>query len=737
MHRVSRARFDAGRIALPSRLICNFTRSRNGGDTVKLNFLGLCKAGFYIVTLIFAASSEGTPKRPIDPFFWLEEVQGAQALAWVQQENDRTLEALERDPLYESIRKDIESLYFAKDRVSLAGFREGYFWDFWQDENHQHGVIRRTTYDEYKKPDPKWEVILDFDQLSKAENENWVYRGRVRIGKKSSRYLLKLSRGGKDAVVIREFDEASGQFVAGGFFVSEAKTAVIPLDEDTIYIGSDFGPDSLTTSGYARVIKEWRRGTPLESAKTVFEVSPTDLSAHAVVLEDKGIQYTLFYKTRDFFNTEYFLRATDGSLRQLPLPSTAEILGLAQGYLYVQLKQPLDLNGTTFLQNSILRYPLADTSLQGAELVYSTLPQQAIQDIDFTKQGLFITILNNIRSQVLKVTYDQGQWTSKVLPLPDQGMITFQYRDEDDPASFTTMIYTDHLTPRSLYRVDDSDPQYKTELLKGGIERFDKSLYEVVQYFSTSKDGTKVPYFVLKRKDLVYDGKNPTLLYGYGGFEVSLFPSYNSEVGKLWLDRGGVYVIANIRGGGEYGPEWHQAALKENRQRAYDDFISVAEDLISRKITSPRHLGIQGGSNGGLLMGVMLTQRPDLFNAVLVEVPLLDMIRYSKLLAGASWIGEYGDPDNPEDCKVLLRYSPYQNIKPGVRYPVPFFITSTKDDRVTPAHARKMAVRMAEQGHPFYYYENINGGHGGSANLNEAVHMSALSYTYLWRQLGK
>lgn len=671
----------------------------------------------------------------VDPFFWLEDVEGEPAMAWVKQENERTLKSLENDPKYLGLQHDIEKIVLATDRVSLASFRDGYFWDFWQDENHSHGLIRRTTYDEYKKENPTWETVLDLDALSKSENENWVYKGGSRLGSGSSRYLLYLSRGGKDASVVREYDYQTRQFVVDGFTVPEAKSSITAVTEDLILIGSDFGPGSLTDSGYPRVIKQWQRGTALADAKTIFEVQSTDLSAGSAVLVDGAKTYVLLTRAVDFFNQEVFIREGDQPLRQLPIPSTAEILSLNDGYLYVQLKAKIDVDGKSFPANSVVRFLLQESSMKNAELVFAAEDKQAVDHVQVTKQGLFITILNNIRSQVLLVTEQAGVWSKKVLPLPANGIISFKYKNEDDPTAFSTMTYTDHLTPPSLYRVDDQDPDYKTELLKGGRERFDKTPYEVVQQFATSADGTQVPYFVIKKKGLVLDGKNPTLLYGYGGFEVPMLPSYSGVIGKAWLDQGGVYVVANIRGGSEYGPEWHQAALKENRQRAYDDFIAVSEDLIAQKITSPRHLGIQGGSNGGLLMGVMLTQRPDLYNAVLIQVPLLDMLRYHKLLAGASWIGEYGDPNIPEECAALLKYSPYQNVKPSVKYPTPFFVTSTKDDRVTPAHARKMAVRMAEQGHPFYYYENINGGHGGSANLAEAIHMRALEFTYLWRRL--
>lgn len=675
-------------------------------------------------------------KPPFDPFFWLEDVEGEPALEWVTQQNARTVAELESHPLYDRIHSDVTSLLFAKDRVPFSSFTKGYFWNFWQDATHKHGILRRATLEEYKKDQPAWEVILDFDDLSRTENENWVYKGSQRLDKDSQRTLIRLSRGGKDAFLVREFDYDTKQFVRDGFSVPEAKTRLTPLDENAILIGSDFGEGSLTESGYPRILKLWHRGQPLSEAKAVFEVQASDLAAGAALIREGSKRYVVFYRAIDFFNSEAFLQQEDQSLRKLPVPSTAELLDIKDGYAYVQLKETFTSENRTIPLNSILRFKLEENSLDNAQVIFTAGNRQSIEGVDVRKDQVFVSILDNIRSQILDIQLnDSGKWKTTTLPFPTTGIISFELKDDEDPTDITTMTYTDHLTPSSQYLVHDQEGSYRLELLKSAPARFDASQFEVLQWFATSRDGTQVPYFVLKRKDLVLDGSHPTVLYGYGGFEVSLTPSYSGIIGKVWLERGGVHVISNIRGGGEFGPEWHQAALKGNRQRAYDDFAAVAQDLIARKITSPAHLGIEGGSNGGLLVGATMVQRPELFNAALVQVPLLDMVRFSKLLAGASWMGEYGNPEDPSDCAHLLAYSPYHNVKPGKRYPRPFFTTSTKDDRVHPGHARKMAARMSEQGHSLLYYENVNGGHAGSANLDETAHMTALEYTYLWDRL--
>lgn len=673
---------------------------------------------------------------PSDPFFGLEDIEGEQSMAWVQGQNQKTTQVLESDPAYRTILSDLRGILFASDRVPFSSFYKGYFWNFWQDEAHKHGVIRRTGLEEYRRESPNWDIILDLDKLSLTEGENWVFKGYERLTKTSQKLLITLSRGGKDASVVREFDLHSRQFVTDGFIVPEAKSSLVGLDENTVLIATDFGRDSLTKSGYPRTVRLWRRGQPLDQAAIVFEVKETDISADSLLMRDGERERVLFHRVMDFYNTELFIQEGDGSLRQIPKPLSSNFLGIKENHIFLILKEKLVLERRTIPVNSIVRFKLEARNLDGVEIVFTAGPRQSIEDVQIRKNRVYVNVLDNIRGKILDIKLnEEGRWASTTLPFPSTGVISFVPRSDEEPADITTMTYSDHLTPTSQYLVNDGDDSFQLELIKKAPDRFDASKYEVVQYFARSSDRTEIPYFVLKPKDMAFDGSHPTIQYGYGGFEVSLTPYYSASIGKIWLERGGVYVIANIRGGGEFGPEWHQAALKENRQIAFDDFIAVSRDLIDRKITSPEKLGIEGGSNGGLLIGATMVQRPKLYKAALAQVPLLDMVRYSKLLAGSSWMAEYGDPDDPKQCVHLLKYSPYHNLNPKMQYPQPMFTTSTKDDRVHPGHARKMAARMLEQGHPVFYYENINGGHAGRANLEETAHVMALEYTYFWNRL--
>lgn len=580
---------------------------------------------------------------------------------------------------------------------------------------------------------------MDLDALSKSEGKAWVFRGARALKRGSDRLIVSLSNGGSDATVLREFDLRTKTFVPGGFTLPESKNTYGFLENESEWIvGAALDAGSATDSGYPRLLKRWKRGLTFDEAPVVFEIEKTDLAAFTGLLEDGSEKLEVFVRMIDFYSSEWFVLSPDGSKRKLPAPRSAELVALSQGYFYVRLKEALTVQGRELPPDSVIRFKKEAVDLSAAEVVFKPEPKQAIEKVQVNGAGqAFITLLDLVRSAVVRLDRDPaGEWVSTRLDFPKMGMIDFTLRDERDPTSVTTLQYADFLTPSTLYWVTDEGAAPRLEKVKQEPERFSPRPFEIVQYFSKSRDGTRIPYFVLKHKRTKLNGKNPTILYGYGGFEHSLTPSYSGVIGKAWLERGGVYVVSNIRGGGEFGPEWHQAALKENRQRAYDDFISVAEDLIARRITSPRHLGILGGSNGGLLTGAVMVQRPDLFNAVDIQVPLLDMLRYHKLLSGASWVAEYGDPEIPEEREYLSRYSPYQNLRAGVKYPVPFIFTSTKDDRVHPGHARKMAARMMELGHKVYYFENTEGGHGGSITPEQRAHMEALTYSYFWKRLG-
>ena len=547
--------------------------------------------------------------------------------------------------------------------------------------------------------------------------------------------MLSLSRGGSDAVVVREFDVVKREFVAGGFQLPEGKNYANWRARDELFVGADFGPRSYTTSGYPRIVKLWKRGTPLSSAKLLFEGKDTDVMASGHVSEEPGFRREFVTRGIDFYSWEY--RLLEGrKLKKLDVPLDAQISSFHDQIL-VTLRGDWKVSSKkTYPNGSLLAMPW-NAFLKGKrdfKFLYSPNPRGSLGSVQATRNYLIVNELDNVRSKMYTLSMKEGKWYRTSLPIPSDGAVGAAPVDEFESDDYFLTV-NDFVTPNSLYYGTVGKPKY--DLLKQLPSYFNADGLQVTQHEAVSKDGTRVPYFQVAKRDIVLDGSNPTLLSGYGGFEVSSRPSYSAGVGAAWLERGGVYILANIRGGGEFGPQWHQAAVKENRQRAYDDFIAIAEDLIARKVTTTPHLGIIGGSNGGLLMGVMLTQRPDLFGAIVSQAPLLDMHRYHKLLAGASWMGEYGDPDKSDEWAYISKYSPYQNLRKDGKYPRVLFTTSTRDDRVHPGHARKMAAKMLEQGHDFLYYENIEGGHGGAANSAQQAYMNALAYTFLWKELRK
>jgi len=666
-----------------------------------------------------------------DPYLWLEEVQAPKALDWARANNAITSKELEGDPNFAPIRENLLKVLESKDRIAYAEKMGEYFYNFWRDDKNVRGIWRRTTLAEYLKSRPEWETLLDLDELALKDQENWVWKGTSCVQPGFDRCLLNLSRGGADAVVIREFDLASQSFVADGFSVPEAKTVATFLDRDTLLVSSDFGPGTQTTSGYARQIKRWQRGTELKSAELVFEGELTDVASAATVAHTRGERYEIYQRSPDFFTNQSFVRLK-GNVIKLDKPDDAEVT-MAGTDLLITLRKDWAPAKITYPMGSLLAINFADF-IQGARdfaVLFEPSERTSLAGLTVTQNYIVLNVLDNVGNRLLSWRRDGDKWVSDALATPGFG--TLNIRAIDDASSDDYFLTSeDFLTPSSLFigTVGERDQR----LVKQLPAFFDSSGMKIQQFEATSADGTRVPYFMVSRADVVLDGSNPTLLGGYGGFEVSRLPVYSGGLGQAWLSRGNVYVLANIRGGGEFGPRWHQAALKANRQRAFDDFISVAEDLAARKVTSPKHLGIQGGSNGGLLMGVMMTQRPDLFGAIVCQVPLLDMKRYHKLLAGASWMAEYGDPDQPEQWAYLSAYSPYQLVKAEQKYPRTLFTTSTRDDRVHPGHARKMVARMQEQKHDVLYYENIEGGHGGAANSAQSAYLSALSYTFLLRE---
>lgn len=668
-----------------------------------------------------------------DKHQWLEDVGGDKALDWVKARNQETRQKLDNDAGFLKLRSDLQVILDSKGRIPGIQKIGNAVYNFWMDAEHPRGVWRKTSMAEYRKPQPKWETVLDIDAIAKAENENWVFKGSQCREPEYDRCIINLSRGGADAVTIREFDLKTKQFVKDGFALPEAKMNVSWRDKNTLFIGTDFGAGSLTDSGYPRIVKEWTRGTPITTAKTIFEGQKEDISVSAGRASHRGITHEIVNRAVTFYTSEVFLMR-GSKLQKLDLPAQTgyEFFGKQ---LIVTPNETWTTGGKTYPQGSVLAIDF-ESFLKGDRnftVLFQPTENASFTGLASTKNFLLMQLLQDVKSKLVELKFSKGKWEARNVDLPTMGAVGISPLDADKSDEYL-LSYSDYLTPSVLQLAKAGSDQ--RELLKSAPSFFDASPYQTVQRFATSKDGSKIPYFMVHRKDIKLDGSNPTLLYGYGGFQVSLTPSYSGGTGKAWLEKGGVYVVANIRGGGEYGPRWHQAALKQNRQRAYDDFAAVAEDLISSKITTPKHLGAMGGSNGGLLAGVALTQRPDLFNAVVSQVPLLDMQRYNKLLAGASWMGEYGNPDVPAEWDYIRQYSPYHNVKAEVKYPNVLFITSTRDDRVHPGHARKMAAKMLEQGHQnVWYYENIEGGHGGAANNAQRADMSAITYSFLWNML--
>jgi prolyl oligopeptidase len=670
---------------------------------------------------------------PDDPLIWLEEVTGDGALSWVRERNSESTAELAESPAFKTLEKRILSILDSDAKIPMISKIGPYYYNFWKDAKNKRGLWRRTTLEEYRKAEPAWETVIDLDALGAAEKENWVWHGASPLKPDYERCLVSLSRGGADADIKREFNLKTRTFIDGGYTLPEAKSQVAWRNVDSVFVGTDFGPGSLTRSGYPRIVKEWARGTPIEKAETVYEGSVDDMSAGAYRDLTPGFERDFVHRRKTFYSGETFLRR-DGKLIKIEVPEDAEV-EVEREWLLVTLRTDWAVGGKTYAAGSLIAADF-EGFLRGDrkfDVLFEPTDRKSLDGFSATKNHLLLNELDHIRNRLYVLTHKDGKWLREPLQgAPEIGTANASAIDPDESDDYF-LTASNYLMPTTLAigTVGGEAP----EKLKQDPEFFDAKGLVVTQYEAASADGTRIPYFQVAREGIALDGSNPTLLYGYGGFEIAMVPGYNSRAGVGWLEKGGVYVVANIRGGGEFGPKWHQAALKANRPKAYEDFAAVAEDLIRRKVTTPAHLGIQGGSNGGLLMGNMLTRRPDLFKAVVCQVPLLDMRRYHTLLAGASWMGEYGNPDLPEEWAFIKTFSPYHNLKEGVKYPRTLFTTSTRDDRVHPGHARKMAARMKDMGLDLVYYENIEGGHGGAADNKQAAFMSALAYSFLWDQL--
>ena len=675
------------------------------------------------------ASTAPTPVND-DDFLYLEEVQGERAMAFARAHDAVSERVLGADPGFGVLEERLRSIYSSKDKIPSPSVAHGSIRNFWTDGDHPRGLWRQTTLAEYKKAQPTWTTLLDVDALNKAEKESFVFHGAVCLQPLQKKCLVRLSRGGGDAEVIRELDVDKKDWVKGGFIVPEAKSSISWKDENTIFVATDFGPGSMTKSGYARVVKEWKRGTPLADAKQIFEVKESDIRADCSRSFDHGRIRDWCSRGIDFEHHEDWL-VQGGRLVKIDKPDDADFDTWTDDAL-LRLRSDWKVGDRTFKRGSLLATNLK-AYLDGKrdfQVLFEPTNTTSLAGYTGTKTRILVNVLSDVKNQISVFERKGGRWTGT--PLKESVSAIHLSPYDDDTSDDAWLWLEDFNVPSSLELW--STTTGKREPMKKNPAYFEAGDLDVTQHFATSKDGTRVPYFEVGKKGR--SGPAPTLLEAYGGFEISLSAGYRTTLGAAWLEKGGTYVQANIRGGGEYGPAWHEAAMKHNRQNAYDDLQAVAEDLLKRNVTTTKQLGVKGGSNGGLLTSVMLTQRPALFGAVVSMVPLTDMRRYSKLLAGASWMSEYGDPDRPADWAFLSKFSPFQNIRPGQPYPPVFYTTSTKDDRVHPGHARKMVAKLEAMGYQPLYYENIEGGHGGAADIKQRAYVDALVYTFLRTRLG-
>ena len=670
-----------------------------------------------------------------DPYLWLEDVEGEAQLAWARERNDEAMRALGTER-YRELEADIRAVLDSDERIPEVVQRGEHLYNFWRDADHERGLWRRTTWESYLSGEPEWDVIIDVDALADDEGVSWVWDGAEVLYPSRTKALISLSRGGADASTEREFDLESRTFVDGGFVRPESKGAMTWADTtgDEVLVFTDFGEGSMTPSGYPRIVKRWRRGTPLEEAVTLYEGEADDMYIGGYFDHTPGYERTFISRAITFY-TNQLIEVRGGELHPLELPDSAEAF-VWRDWLLVQLRDDWQPGEETFAAGSLLAVDYEQFIAGGRDFVevFTPTATASIAGLTATASRLLLTLLDDVRNRVVVATPADGRWVFSDLEIDGVGEFdTISVRAVDAVDSDDVWVTTaGFLTPTTLMHVTADGASTTVRQLPAF---FDATGMSVAQHFATSDDGTRIPYFLVSPASVPSDG--PTLLSGYGGFEVPRLPSYSPAMARAWLSRGGTYVLANIRGGGEYGPAWHQAALKQHRHRAYEDFAAVARDLVDRGITTRERLGTQGGSNGGLLMGNMLTQYADLFGAIVCQVPLLDMQRYSHLLAGASWMAEYGDPDVPEEWEFIRTFSPYHLAKPDQDYPPVLFTTSTRDDRVHPGHARKMAEKLRDWGYDVTYFENIEGGHGGAATNAQAAMMQALSFEFLWQRVGR
>ena len=682
----------------------------------------------YLIALSLVTSA--TFSQENDPYLWLEEVESDSSMDWVLKQNELTKKKLTNSESFSGLKGEFVTAYGDKDKIAYPSVVKEMVYNTWKDDDHVRGIWRRISQDDYNAGNDNWETVLDLDELSAKEGKSWVFHGSNMLEPDFTRCLITLSDGGTDEAEIREFDLKTKTFVKDGFFLPSSKGSANWLSKDELIISRNFGEGSLTTSGYPRIVKRWKRGTDLADARQIFEAPETHMGCWGYSRYMDG-KYAAGVSVYENFYSHQTHEEYNGKMVKMAIPDDSDAHGIYKEQMLFSLHSDWEVNGETFAIGSVMSVNF-EALLAGKQiepkLVMLPSARSSVSDVAICKDFVLINMTENVQSKLLKFDFIKEQWTRSKYETPDFGSISLIDYDKKDNGFY--YIFSNFITPATLYYSDG----ISSTTIKKQKDYFDVAGLEVEYKETKSKDGTLIPYFIVHKKDIVLDGTNPTLVYAYGGFNISQRPSYKKEAGIGWLEKGGVYVIACIRGGGEFGPAWHQAALKEKRQNAYDDFYSVCENLINEKITTPEHMGAFGWSNGGLMAGVVATQRPDLFNAVIIGAPLLDMKRFSHMLAGASWMGEYGDPDT-DDWEFIKKYSPYHNIHKDKKYPEVLFMTSTKDDRVHPAHARKMAARMMEQGHPILYYETVEGGHSASSTNDQAAFNSALMYSYLWSKL--
>jgi prolyl oligopeptidase len=666
-----------------------------------------------------------------DPYQWLEDKDGAKPLAWVEAENARTLPRLQSDPRYPVFYRQALAIAAAKDRIPAPAQVYGRILNFWRDADHPQGLWRWTTEADYANPAPAWKTLVDLDALSKAEGKKWVWKGFNCLQPEERYCLVALSEGGEDAIAYREFDLETGQFVADGFALPKSKQGATWIDRDTLLVSRDWGAGTMTASGYPFVVKMVKRGQPLTAATEVFRGATEDqLGTYASTMTDaKGNRIVMILRRQDFFGGDKLVWTPAGT-KKLDIPARVSPAGMVDGRMVFTTSEAWG----PIRAGALAAVPVKELAAGRASpsLVFAPTARQAVDGVATTKDRLIVTYTDNVRGRAAVYTPAATGWTVQPVALPDNVSIDLASSTDRSDKAFLTV--TGFLTPTSLWSFDAAGKAAPAQV-RTTPARFDATGLTVDQFEAASSDGTKIPYFVVHRAGVPMNGTTPTIMTAYGGFEVSMTPSYSGSVGKLWLEQGGAYVLANIRGGGEFGPKWHDAGLKTKRQVIYDDFAAVGRDLVARKLTSAEKLGIYGGSNGGLLMGVEFTQHPELWHAVTIQVPLLDMQRYEQIAAGASWVGEYGSMTNPDEAAFLGRISPYNNIRKGTTYPEPYIWTTTKDDRVGPQHARKFAARLKDYGKPYLFYEDTAGGHSGDADIEQGARLQALQMTYFAQKL--